>query len=290
MAPAPAARKRSSGSAPAATSHGAPCRPASAPARLAPAPPARSNRETRSRRDARRGANSPPSPDHLQAHHRYVRVRPDRGLRRAKPAADELIVARGPGITPHVVGRHHRRGQRRQRRRPPPGTISRSIRASAARSASSGSGASRNAGAAGTGSGDAHLAHSSDGCRVNIQPLFDALGIQENTSSALADDLRTRIDELQGPLREAETPLPAPPHAFPRDPRLRAVTHGLGYAQRLRPRAGGGASWPFRRPYVCPRATGLDLLHQEELHVLRPRSLGARGVEDEPSAGGDGDL
>ncbi|MEU4066234.1 hypothetical protein AB0F25_28180 [Streptomyces wedmorensis] len=42
---------------------------------------------------------------------------------------------------------------------------------------------------------------------MNIQPLLDALGIQENAAQALADDLRTQIDELQGRLREAETHL-----------------------------------------------------------------------------------
>ncbi|WP_331737008.1 hypothetical protein [Streptomyces sp. NBC_00211] len=39
---------------------------------------------------------------------------------------------------------------------------------------------------------------------MNIQPLLDALGIQEDTARALADDLRTRIGELQARLREAE--------------------------------------------------------------------------------------
>jgi hypothetical protein len=39
---------------------------------------------------------------------------------------------------------------------------------------------------------------------VNIQPLLDTLGIQEDAARALADDLRTQITELQGRLREAE--------------------------------------------------------------------------------------
>ncbi|MEV7371006.1 hypothetical protein AB0O51_08990 [Streptomyces sp. NPDC090301] len=39
---------------------------------------------------------------------------------------------------------------------------------------------------------------------MNIQPLLDALGIQEDAARALADDLRTRIGELQVRLREAE--------------------------------------------------------------------------------------
>ncbi|WP_435243604.1 hypothetical protein [Streptomyces cucumeris] len=42
---------------------------------------------------------------------------------------------------------------------------------------------------------------------MNVQPLLDALGIQENAAQALADDLRTQIDELQGRLWEAETHL-----------------------------------------------------------------------------------
>ncbi|MFF4903224.1 hypothetical protein [Streptomyces sp. NPDC001068] len=39
---------------------------------------------------------------------------------------------------------------------------------------------------------------------MNLQPLLDALGIQEDAARALADDLRARIDELQARLREAE--------------------------------------------------------------------------------------
>jgi hypothetical protein len=42
---------------------------------------------------------------------------------------------------------------------------------------------------------------------VNIQPLLDTLGIQENAARALADDLRPQIDDLQTRLREAETHL-----------------------------------------------------------------------------------
>ncbi|MFD9412727.1 hypothetical protein ACFWBN_37775 [Streptomyces sp. NPDC059989] len=42
---------------------------------------------------------------------------------------------------------------------------------------------------------------------MNIQPLFDALGIQEDAARALADDLRTEIAALQARLREAETHL-----------------------------------------------------------------------------------
>ncbi|MER5728928.1 hypothetical protein ABT084_11410 [Streptomyces sp. NPDC002138] len=42
---------------------------------------------------------------------------------------------------------------------------------------------------------------------MNIQPLLDALGIQEDAARALADDLRTQIAALQARLREAETHL-----------------------------------------------------------------------------------
>ncbi|MDX3538968.1 hypothetical protein PV721_32460 [Streptomyces sp. MB09-01] len=42
---------------------------------------------------------------------------------------------------------------------------------------------------------------------MNLRPLLDALSIQENAAEALADDLRTQIDELQARLREAETHL-----------------------------------------------------------------------------------
>ncbi|MEU1854215.1 hypothetical protein ABZ499_34445 [Streptomyces sp. NPDC019990] len=42
---------------------------------------------------------------------------------------------------------------------------------------------------------------------MNVEPLFDALGIQEEAARSLADDLRTRIGELQARLREAETHL-----------------------------------------------------------------------------------
>ncbi|WP_432145964.1 hypothetical protein [Streptomyces sp. bgisy084] len=42
---------------------------------------------------------------------------------------------------------------------------------------------------------------------MNIDPLLDALGLQEDAARALADNLRTQITELQGRLREAETHL-----------------------------------------------------------------------------------
>ncbi|UGQ12075.1 hypothetical protein LO772_00200 [Yinghuangia sp. ASG 101] len=42
---------------------------------------------------------------------------------------------------------------------------------------------------------------------MNIEPLLDALGLQEDAARALADELRTRITDLQGRLREAETHL-----------------------------------------------------------------------------------
>ncbi|WP_030463019.1 hypothetical protein [Kitasatospora sp. NRRL B-11411] len=40
---------------------------------------------------------------------------------------------------------------------------------------------------------------------MTIQPLLDALAIQENAAQALAGDLRTQIEDLQDRLREAET-------------------------------------------------------------------------------------
>ncbi|MFI5635741.1 hypothetical protein ACIA8E_41880 [Streptomyces sp. NPDC051664] len=42
---------------------------------------------------------------------------------------------------------------------------------------------------------------------MNIQPLFEALDVQEDAARAMADGLRTQIDELQTRLREAETHL-----------------------------------------------------------------------------------
>lgn len=42
---------------------------------------------------------------------------------------------------------------------------------------------------------------------MNIQPLLDALDIQESAAQALAGDLRRQIEELHGRLREAETHL-----------------------------------------------------------------------------------
>ncbi|MFE7616370.1 hypothetical protein [Streptomyces sp. NPDC057496] len=42
---------------------------------------------------------------------------------------------------------------------------------------------------------------------MNIQPLLDALGIQEEAARDLTEDLRIRIGELQARLREAETHL-----------------------------------------------------------------------------------
>ncbi|WP_329585246.1 hypothetical protein OG298_41885 [Streptomyces sp. NBC_01005] len=40
---------------------------------------------------------------------------------------------------------------------------------------------------------------------MNIQPLLESLGIQEDAARALADDIRTQIAELQAQLREADT-------------------------------------------------------------------------------------
>ncbi|MFF0630759.1 hypothetical protein [Streptomyces sp. NPDC004296] len=42
---------------------------------------------------------------------------------------------------------------------------------------------------------------------MNIRPLLEALGLQEDAARAHADDLRTQIDDLQARLREAETRL-----------------------------------------------------------------------------------
>lgn len=42
---------------------------------------------------------------------------------------------------------------------------------------------------------------------MNIEPLLDALGLQEDAARSLADDIRTQIAQLQGRLREAETHL-----------------------------------------------------------------------------------
>ncbi|MFC8708288.1 hypothetical protein ACFUIV_39755 [Streptomyces anulatus] len=42
---------------------------------------------------------------------------------------------------------------------------------------------------------------------MNIQPLLDALDLQEDAARAMADGLRAQIDDLQSRLREAETHL-----------------------------------------------------------------------------------
>ncbi|MFD0208536.1 hypothetical protein ACFVH9_05205 [Streptomyces hirsutus] len=42
---------------------------------------------------------------------------------------------------------------------------------------------------------------------MNLQPLLDALELQEDAARALAGDLRAQIDDLQTRLREAETHL-----------------------------------------------------------------------------------
>ncbi|MFC9706029.1 hypothetical protein ACFTWD_35650 [Streptomyces sp. NPDC056943] len=42
---------------------------------------------------------------------------------------------------------------------------------------------------------------------MNVQPLLDALDIQEDAARTMADDLRTQIDELHDRLRETETHL-----------------------------------------------------------------------------------
>jgi hypothetical protein len=42
---------------------------------------------------------------------------------------------------------------------------------------------------------------------VNVQPLFEALDVQDYAALAMADGLRTQINELQTRLREVETHL-----------------------------------------------------------------------------------
>ncbi|MFF6772026.1 hypothetical protein ACFY8W_00485 [Streptomyces sp. NPDC012637] len=42
---------------------------------------------------------------------------------------------------------------------------------------------------------------------MNLQRLLDALGIQDDAARAVAEDLRTQLDELQARLREAQTHL-----------------------------------------------------------------------------------
>ncbi|MEU6059222.1 hypothetical protein [Streptomyces sp. NPDC047097] len=42
---------------------------------------------------------------------------------------------------------------------------------------------------------------------MNIQPLLDALDLQEEAARALADDLRAQIDDLQTRLQKAKTHL-----------------------------------------------------------------------------------
>ncbi|MEW2219025.1 hypothetical protein AB0939_06855 [Streptomyces sp. NPDC006990] len=42
---------------------------------------------------------------------------------------------------------------------------------------------------------------------MNVEPLLEALVLQEDAARSLAEDLRTQIDELQARLREAETHL-----------------------------------------------------------------------------------
>ncbi|MFE6158131.1 hypothetical protein ACFQ7F_04340 [Streptomyces sp. NPDC056486] len=44
---------------------------------------------------------------------------------------------------------------------------------------------------------------------MNIQPLLDALDLQEDAARAQANDLRTQIGELQPRLREAESHEPS---------------------------------------------------------------------------------
>ncbi|MGW4890923.1 hypothetical protein ACWEQL_01450 [Kitasatospora sp. NPDC004240] len=92
---------------------------------------------------------------------------------------------------------------------------------------------------------------------MNLQPLLDALDIQEHAAQALADDLRTQIDELQGRLREAEIHLehlaitrktvtaladrlPAAPPDLPEHPDYRGILAAFNEA-----------TGPLRAPDVC---------------------------------------
>ncbi|MCI4040944.1 hypothetical protein [Streptomyces sp. TRM75563] len=63
---------------------------------------------------------------------------------------------------------------------------------------------------------------------MNLQPLLDALGVQEEATRAMADDLRAQIGELQARLREAETHLEH--HSITR----KTVTDLAGRAARAR--------------------------------------------------------
>ncbi|MEU2834403.1 hypothetical protein ABZ667_38165 [Streptomyces lavendulae] len=97
---------------------------------------------------------------------------------------------------------------------------------------------------------------------MNVQPLLDALDIQEGAARTMADDLRTRIDELHDRLRETETHLehlaitrktvtaladriPASPPEHPYYPRILAVFNE--------------ATGPLRAKDVC-QALGRELL------------------------------
>ncbi len=100
---------------------------------------------------------------------------------------------------------------------------------------------------------------------MNIHPLLDALGLQEDAARALADDLRAQNDDLQTRLREAEMHLehlaitrktvtgladrlpasPPEPPEHPDHPRILAVFNG--------------ATGPLRAKDVC-EALGHALL------------------------------
>jgi hypothetical protein len=45
------------------------------------------------------------------------------------------------------------------------------------------------------------------GAGVNIEPLLDAFGLQEDAARALAEELRTRITHVKGRLQQAQTHL-----------------------------------------------------------------------------------
>ena len=100
---------------------------------------------------------------------------------------------------------------------------------------------------------------------MNVQPLPDALGIQEDASRTMADDFRIQIDELHDRLRETETHLehvaitrktvtaladriPASPPEHPDYPRILAVFDET--------------AGPLRAKGVC-RALGRELLPKD---------------------------
>jgi len=50
-----------------------------------------------------------------------------------------------------------------------------------------------------------HLTRGAGGGSVNLRPLHDAMDLTADAARALAEDLRTQVDDLQTRLRKAET-------------------------------------------------------------------------------------